>query len=120
MINLNKIDSQIVKIIVEKTSKSEVHKKENAFVDEDGKHRQENKNKFCEIEKKVKIINKIFNENEIEIYLVLSNQSLDVNIKVMALEKATDRVLLLLDENEINEILKKIHSNSGIIFDMKG
>lgn len=116
MMNLNKIDPRILQIVVEKTAKSTVHKKENAFVEKDGKHRHENKVDLEEIKKRIRQINRILEENEIGIYLILNQK----NIKIMVREKSSDKILTVLDEDDLENILKVIHSKSGIILDMKG
>ncbi len=120
MINLNRVDPNIVKIVVERTAKTTVHKKEDPYVDKDGKHRQQNQERLEEIRKKIKFINRLFKESEVEMYLTLRKYDIGAIIEVLVLDRGTDQILAVVDEEGLERIMLEIHSQIGIILDKKG
>lgn len=117
---LNKIDPQLVKIVQEVTSPSVIHKKNDVPIFKEEKDR-ESKGKFQrslkKYKEKVKEINALLAENNIDIFLVLDTEK-DL-LKVKVLDKTTDTCLRTFDENEIEELIKRLEDLSGIIVDVK-
>lgn len=121
MINLNKIDPRIMQIVISKTSNHNVHKKDtDPSVDKDGRHRHEGNRDIEDIRRKVKYANRKFKENEIDIFLVLNEELLGVKIEVLVYEASTEKLLAIINEERLFDLLEELDMKSGIILDMKG
>ncbi|MEA3423537.1 MAG: hypothetical protein U9Q80_07080 [Bacillota bacterium] len=121
MINVNKIDPRIMQIVVEKTLKNNVHKKESeVFADKDGKHRDEGRRSVDDIRRKLNYANRVFKENEIDIFLVLNEEVLGKRIEILVYESSSKLLLATLDEEKFMHLLEELDMKSGIILDTKG
>jgi|LGVF01.1.fsa_nt_gb uncharacterized FlaG/YvyC family protein len=121
MININKIDPRIMQIIIAKTSGNNVHKKEaEVFADKDGKHRDEGRRDPDDIRRKVNYANRVFKENEIDIFLVLNEEVLGKKIEILVYESSSKQLLATLDEEKFMHLLEELDMKSGIILDTKG
>lgn len=120
MLNLSRLDPNIVKIVVDKTAKAAVHNKENAFIEKDGRHRQERQSDREELKRKIRLINTLFEESEIDLYLSLEDEDAVSRLRILVREVRSDRLLTVLGEEELDRILSEIHSQTGIILDRKG
>ena len=121
MININKIDPRIMQIVIEKTSNNNVHKKESeVYADKDGKHRDEGRRNVDDIRRKLDYANRVFEENEIDIFLVLNEEVLGKRIEILVYESSTQQLLATLDEEKFVHLLEELDMKSGIILDAKG
>jgi uncharacterized FlaG/YvyC family protein len=118
MISIDKVDSQIVKLVMERTAKDYVHNKDKPIIDKEGRHKREGgKWSLEDLEREIQRLNELFETEGVDIYLVAVEKlgSKSLNIKVF--EKSTKKLIRILGEDEMEKILKKIMGNSGIIFD---
>lgn len=121
MINLNKIDPRIIKIVVEKTSNKNVHKKEQeVFADKDGKHRDEARRNYDHIRRKIRFANKAFKENELDIFLILNEEVVELKIEVLVYEYSSEKLLAIFDEEKFMNLIEELDMKAGMILDMKG
>lgn len=119
---LSNIDPQIIKIVNDKTANNVVHAKDDVPIQKDKKENQKekNSNKMTKEEAKKKVIklNELSETNNLDIYFVLEDENNQLFIKVF--EKHTDRYIRVFDENEIEMLLQKLSTISGLIVDIKG
>ena len=120
MINLNRVDTDTVKIVVERTANSTVHHKEDPFVDRDGKHRPQERDRHEMLRQKVKQINHLFEDSQIQIYLKLRKFDIGSLLEVLVIDRASGQTIAVVDEEALDRIMKEIHSYVGIILDRKG
>ncbi|MBK5251263.1 MAG: hypothetical protein JJE29_01245 [Peptostreptococcaceae bacterium] len=120
MLNIDKVDSQILKLVLEKTEKDYVHKKDNPFVDKDGRHKEKDRKRDSSVlRQEIHRLNKVFEVKGVDIYLVVVEDEPENSLQIKVFEKSSNYLIRILSEDEMDRILKKIMGDSGIIFDRR-
>ncbi len=120
MMNIDKVDSQIVRLILDKTGKDYVHKKDKPFVDKDGRHKERNRRWDAEaLKKEIRRLNELFESEGVDIFLAVAEDEDRNRLKIKVFEKSNNRLIRVLNEEEMDHILKKIMGDAGIIFDQR-
>lgn len=118
---LNRVDPQILRSVKEVTSTGVIHKKDEVVIrDEDGsrqRDKQEHKKSRKEIEEQVEKLNKLSEENALDIFFIIEEQNNQLHIKV--LNKKTNQFIRTFNETEIEDIFNRLNNLSGIILDAK-
>jgi len=118
--NIDKVDSQIVRLILDKTGKDYVHKKDEPFVDKDGRHKERDKRRDAEaLKQEIRRLNDLFESEGVDIFLLVAENHEKNRIQVKVFEKSSNRLIRVLNEDEMDRILKKIMGDAGIIFDKR-
>lgn len=121
MLNIEKVDPKIVRLILDKTGKDFVHQKDEPLVDREGRHKEgERKRDPRALPEKIRCLNALFEANGVDIYLVAAEDENGKALQVKVYEKSSGRLIRMLSEEEIGSILEKVMGDSGIIFDRKG
>lgn len=118
---LNRVDPLILRSVKEVTSTGVIHKKDEVVIrDEDGsrqRDKQEHKKSRKEIEEQVEKLNKLSEENALDIFFIIEEQNNQLHIKV--LNKKTNQFIRTFNETEIEDIFNRLNNLSGIILDAK-
>ncbi len=118
MMNIDKVDSQIIRLVIERTAKDYVHNKDEAFVDKDGRHKKrENKWNLEDLKWEIQRLNELFESEGVDIYLLAAESVDGTGLKIKVFERSSKKLIRILSEDAIDRILKKIMGDSGIIFD---
>jgi uncharacterized FlaG/YvyC family protein len=118
MINIDKVDPRIVKFVLESTAKNYVHKKDQPFVDKDGRHKKrESKWNIDDLKKEIGRLNDLFVSEGVDIFLVAFESVDGMGLKIKVFERSSKELIRILNEDSMDRILKKIMGDSGIIFD---
>jgi|SRR6056297_56957 len=120
MMNIDKVDSQIVRLVIERTAKDYVHNKDEPFVDKDGRHKgKKGKWNLEDLKKEIQRLNELFESEGVDIYLVAYENGDAKSLNVKVIEKSSGKLIRILNEEAIDRVLKKIMGDSGIIFDRR-
>lgn len=118
---LNRVDPQILRSVKEVTSAGVIHKKDEVVIrDEDGsrqRDKQQHKKSRKEIEEQVEKLNKLSEENALDIFFIIEEQNDQLYIKV--LNKQTNQFIRTFNETEVEDVLNRLNNLSGIILDAK-
>ena len=118
MMNIEKLDPRIVRLVLDRTSKDYVHKKDEPFVDRDGRHKgRKGKWEIEDLKRELQRLNDLFESEGVDIYLIAYESGQGKGLSVKVIEKSSGRLIRILNEEAIDRILKKIMGDSGIIFD---
>jgi uncharacterized FlaG/YvyC family protein len=120
MMNIDKVDSQIVRLVLDKTGKDYVHKKDDPFVDKDGRHKERDRTRDAKaIKQEIRRLNKLFESEGVDIFLVVAENHEENMLQIKVFERSSNRLIRILNEEEMDRVLKKIMGDSGIIFDQR-
>ena len=116
--SIEKIDPRIVRLVLDSTGKDYVHKKDEPAVDKDGRHKERDRRRDAEVLKKeIRRLNDLFESEGVDIFLVVAEDEERNGLMIKVFERSSNRLVRVLNEEEMDRILKKIMGDSGIIFD---
>lgn len=120
---LTRIDPQIiVRAINEKTSESVVHAKESIFISQQQKEKEKEERRGKTdretSRKRLKELSDFIEANDLDIYFLVGEENNQLTLKVF--ERDTDKFIREFGEPEIEQLLQKLISLSGLLVDVKG
>ena len=120
MIDFSKVDPHVIKMIIQRTSKTSVKSKEESFIFKDAKKNKERTFDLDLIKRKIKRANLLFKENNIDIYIELVSELIGSHIQIVVCERSTDKLLYMFDEEMFLKFMDELVIHTGIIIDSKG
>lgn len=120
MIDFSKVDPHVIKMIIQRTSKTSVKSKEESSIFKDAKKNKERTIDLDLLKMKIKKANILFKENEIDIYLELINELIGSHIQIIVCERSTDKMLYMFNEEMFLRFMDELVIHTGIIIDSKG
>ena len=104
MLNIEKVDPHLVRLVLERTSKDFVHHKDDPQVDRDGRHKEREPLDPRILKRRIARLNRLFAENGVDLYLAVAEDEAK-RLEIRVYEKSTGKLIKRLSEEEIDRIL---------------